>query len=176
VENSTENPTLFPDEVFTAVPPAAPNEGNGRPKGARNRRHRALQAVAQSQAPALLQRVINAAMNGDMMAAKIVMDRVWPKPRTAPIAVELPQVTTPEQLKTAMYDLLRRVASGELTTDDGAALVAMMKDMVAVEIATGRIDTPNVGELQTADPKAMLIERLLKVRQQKIAAATESTA
>ena len=146
--------------------PPAPNEGNGRPKGARNRKHKYLEAIAKNQAPALLQRVINAAMNGDMLAAKIVFDRIWPKPRTAPLSIELPSVTSPGELKTAMYDLLQRIAAGELTTEDGAALVGIMKDMLAVELATGRVVNPTpASEIGGADPKALLIERLLKMRE-----------
>src|SRR4029077_2128286 len=102
----------------------------GRPRGARNRKHRALEQAARSRALPLLAKVITAAENGDMMAAKIIFDRIWPKPRTAPIECELPKTETPADVRAAMLEVIQRVSRGELTADAGASLVSMMRDVL----------------------------------------------
>lgn len=78
----------------------------------------------------LLAKICDAAEKGDMMAAKIIMDRVWPRPRTAPMSCELPKTETPADVRAAMLDVLQRVSRGEITSDDGAALVSMMRDVL----------------------------------------------
>jgi hypothetical protein len=160
-----EQQTLDPEfEAIETPAPAseAPNDGNGRPRGARNRKHRALERVARSEAIPLLQTVINAAKNGDMMAAKIILDRVWPKPRTAPITLDLPATSTPADIRSAMHELLARVAQGELTTDDGAALIGMMKDMLAAHVIDARI-LPETAAVQTVDVRQTFADRLARV-------------
>ncbi len=139
----------------------APNNGKGRPKGARNRRHRALERVAQSEAIPLLQTVINAAKSGDMMAAKIILDRVWPRPRSAPINVDMPPTETPSDIRAAMHDLLSRVARGELTTEDGQALIAMMTDMLRAHSFEQNLPDANAGV--TIDVRGTFAERLARV-------------
>jgi hypothetical protein len=140
----------------------APNAGNGRPKGVRNRKHAALEAAARSRALPLLLKVIEQAEAGDMMAAKIVLDRVWPKPRTAPITLELPATETPADVRAAMMEIIQRVSRGEVTTDDGAALVAMMKDILdAHSIKTLSPDSDN--QSLSGDAKQIFSDRLARI-------------
>jgi hypothetical protein len=127
---NAQQPFLLDGFEPDQAPPAAPNAGNGRPKGARNRKHRALEQAARSRALPLLAKVITAAENGDMMAAKIIFDRIWPKPRTAPMVCDLPKTETAADVRTAMLEVLQRVSTGEITSDDGAALVRMMRDIL----------------------------------------------
>lgn len=136
--------------------------GNGRPKGARNRRHRELEQYARSRSLKLLETIVAAAEKGDMMAAKIIMDRVWPKPRTAPITLDMPKAETPADVRAAMLEIIQRVAAGEITTDDGASLVAMMKDILdAHSIKTLSPDSDN--ESLSGDAKKVFSERLAKI-------------
>jgi len=140
-------------EGFEPTPnQAPPNNGNGRPRGARNRKHRALEQAARSRALPLLAKVITAAENGDMQAAKIIFDRIWPKPRTAPITCELPKTETPADVRAAMLEVIQRVSRGELTADDGAALVAMMRDVLDAHsiktLSTDTDDTANAGDVR----------------------------
>jgi hypothetical protein len=145
-----------------AEPNQAPNNGNGRPKGARNRKHRELELYARSRSMRLLEKIITAAEAGDMMAAKIIMDRVWPKPRTAPIACELPKTETPADVRAAMLDVIQRVSRGEITSEDGAALVAMMRDVLdAHSIKTLSPESDN--DALTGDVRAIFQEKITKI-------------
>jgi hypothetical protein len=123
---------LFPE----VLPPRddddrrAPNGGNGRPRGARNHKHKILERIARQEAVPLLRSVIKSAMDGDMIAAKIIFDRIWPRPKSSPLQLQLPETKTPAELRAAMHDLLGRVASGAVSTEDGQAVVAIMKDIL----------------------------------------------
>lgn len=141
---------------------APPNSGNGRPKGARNRKHRALEQAARSRALPLLAKVIAAAENGDMMAAKIIFDRIWPKPRTAPIECELPKTETPADVRAAMLEVIQRVSRGEISADDGASLVAMMRDVLdAHSIKT--LAPENDNDALTGDIRQVFAEKLGRI-------------
>ena len=151
---------------------SAPNQGNGRPKGARNRRHRELEQYARSRSMKLLETIVTAAEKGDMIAAKIIMDRVWPKPRTAPITLDLPKTETPADVRAAMLDIIQRVADGEITTDDGASIVAMVKDILdAHSIKTLSPDSDN--ESLSGDPRKVFSDRLAKIIEARSTPADE---
>lgn len=147
-----EQATLIEGFEPTPNQAPAPNAGNGRPKGARNRKHRALEQAARSAALPLLAKVIKAAENGDMTAAKIIFDRIWPKPRTAPIQCEIPKTETPADVRAAMLEVLQRVSRGEITSDDGAALVSMMRDILDAHsiktLSTDDDDQANIGDVR----------------------------
>lgn len=116
-------PEILPPEEdeHRSTPP------KGRPKGSRNLRHYYLEKLAKDNAISLVRSVIAAANGGDMVAAKIILDRIWPRPRTAPIAVELPAVDSPAGIRDAMASALEQVFAGHISTDDGQALMSMLK-------------------------------------------------
>jgi len=153
---------LEPDEAPDQAPAGNSPIGNGRPKSARNRKHRALEAAARSRALPMLLKIIEAAEAGDMQAAKIVMDRIWPRPRTAPVTLDLPKTETPADVRAAMLDMIQRVAAGEVTTDDGAAIVAMMRDILdAHSIKT--LSPESDQESLSGDAKTVFTARLQKI-------------
>lgn len=131
-----------------------PNNGNGRPKLARNRKHRELENYARSRSMVLLEKICTAAEGGDMIAAKIIMDRVWPRPRTAPITCELPATETPADVRAAMLEVIQRVARGAISSDDGAALVSMMRNVLDAHsiktLSSPESDTESIaGDIRT---------------------------
>ena len=117
-------PEILPPEE---IEPSVPNNRKGRPKGSRNLRHYYLEKLAKDNALSLVRSVIAAANGGDMVAAKIILDRIWPRPRTAPIAVDLPAVDSPAGIRDAMAAALNQVFAGQISTDDGQALMSMLK-------------------------------------------------
>lgn len=119
---------LFPDEIITDKKEHfIPDNRTGRKKGSRNLRHYYLEKLAKDNALSLVRSVIAAANGGDMVAAKIILDRIWPRPRTAPIAVDLPAVDSPAGIRDAMASALEQVFAGQISTDDGQALMSMLK-------------------------------------------------
>src|SRR6476469_6230391 len=66
-------------------------QGNpGRPVGSRNKRTLLAEQILGEDVEAVARAVSNAAQNGDMQAAKIILDRLAPIRRGRPVQFELP--------------------------------------------------------------------------------------
>ena len=139
----------------------------GRPAGARNKKHRELEKYARSRSMELLAKICDAAEKGDMAAAKIIMDRVWPRPRTAPMSCDLPKTETPADVRGAMLDVLQRVSRGEITSDDGAALVSMMRDV---------LDAHSIRTLSGDDDKTAIAGDVRELVQKRLGRIIEARA
>lgn len=98
----------------------------GKPKGARNPVLVALDAIGSAAAKDVLAAAVKAAKSGDMRAAAILLDRCWPARKGRPIALEIPPVKTAADLPGALAAITAAVASGELTTDEGAAFASLL--------------------------------------------------
>ena len=164
-----EQTPLIPEVLPDRAP--APNNGNGRPKGARNLKHQALERAARSEALPILRKLIAQALEGDTIAAKIIFDRIWPRPKTAFVGLELPATRTPADLRAAMHQLLARVASGEIAPDAGAAFVSIMRDVLeAHRIATFGDDPAAANSDSSA--RDLLVARLTRAIEDRRIAET----
>ena len=57
----------------------------GRPKGARNKKTVIVEQIMSGEGAAITRSVITAALNGDMTACKIILDRIAPIRRGRPV-------------------------------------------------------------------------------------------
>lgn len=87
----------------------------GKPKGTRHRATVLLEALMQDGAEAVVSTVMNAAKNGDMQAAKIILDRLIPARKDAPISIDLPSINTANDAAAAMSGILSATCHGEIT-------------------------------------------------------------
>ena len=144
-----------------------PNNGNGRPKGARNLKHRTLERAARSHSLPIVMKMVEMALQGDTIAAKIILDRTWPRPRTALVALDLPQTNNPGELRAAMHNLLGRVANGEIPPDAGAALMQIMRDVLdSHKIQT--FDGAGAGEeTEETNARDLLATRLVRAIEER---------
>ena len=62
-----------------------------------------------------------------MTAARIVLDRLAPVRRGRPVQFNLPDADTAEGLSTAFAAVLRAVAGGELTPEEGMAVSSVLE-------------------------------------------------
>ena len=123
----------------TDLPPAnaKPNAGRwrrgesgnpaGRKAGSRNRATLALDAIGQVAGAEIVQRVIAEALDGNLFAAGLILQRVWPIRRGAPVRLALPSVETAADLPRAIAAVTAAVAAGELTPDEGSSIVTIME-------------------------------------------------
>ena len=89
---------------------------------------------------AVFQAVLTAAtQDGDMAAAKLLIDRVIPSRRGAPVSFHIRPLKTPEDCALAYADLLENVGSGRLTPEEAqtiSSIVAKRAELFAsVELA-----------------------------------------
>src|SRR5882672_12388418 len=145
----------------------------GRPRN--TTRFRTLEAMARKDAPRIVQTLINQAISGDVLAARLILDRVWPRPRTAPIDIQLPATANPAQLREAMHKVLAQVAAGDVDPAQGAAFVQIMREVLEAH----RIQTFDAtsNEIRTVDYRQQLTDKLLKAieERKRLAAAAEPT-
>jgi hypothetical protein len=83
----------------------------GRPSGSRNRASLILDKLGNEAASDILQAVIQQAKGGDVAAAKVILDRLWPPPRGRVLAFDLPAVAGLTDIKSAHIAILAAVGA-----------------------------------------------------------------
>lgn len=106
--------------------PGQSGNPNGRPKGSKSRHIMALEALAEGEVQAVVQAMIDKAKEGDAMAARSILDRVWPTRKGARIAFDLPEIGKAEDLPEAIAAVNRQVADGDMSPDEGALVVGLL--------------------------------------------------
>ena len=110
----------------------------GRPKGIVCQAK--LRAAILKDIPDIIETLTAAARNGDVAAAKLLMDRSLPalKPTTEPITFR-----SGENLAETGKAIMQAVSQGEMSTDQGAALISALAGLgrvIEVEELTRRIE------------------------------------
>jgi hypothetical protein len=77
---------------------------------------------------AIVTKVIVAAKNGDMSAAKILIDRILPPKRDRHISFTLPQIRSATDAASAMAAVINEVASGSITAAEAEGLSKLIGD------------------------------------------------
>jgi hypothetical protein len=75
--------------------------------------------------------VVDAAVKGDMAAAKIILDRIAPARRGRPVSFELPRIETPADIANALGAVAGAMAEGELTPDEAGAVAGVIEASAA---------------------------------------------
>lgn len=99
----------------------------GMAAGSRHKATKLLDAIGEAGAESVLQATLQAAQTGDMAAARIILDRVWPARKGRAVPLALPPIDTPADLRQAMAALLGAVAAGTITPDEGQAVAALLE-------------------------------------------------
>lgn len=116
--------------------PGQSGNPTGRPVGSKNRKSLLAQQL-EEQGSLVAQRVIEAALAGDMQAASIVLQRICPplRPQSAPVNFALnSQAPLAEQAQ----DILSAVASGSIDPETGRSLINCL-DTVAGLLQTDEL-------------------------------------
>ncbi len=98
----------------------------GRRPGSRNRATLAAEVLLDGEAEALTRKAVDLALQGDKMALKLCLERVFPQRRSRPVSFDLPRLDRTADLPDAIGSILQEVARGRLLLDEAAALIAMM--------------------------------------------------
>ena len=103
-------------------------KGNpGRPRGSRNKATLAAEAILDGEAEALARKAIELALNGDLQALRICLDRLLPPRRERPVRFTLPPIDTGADAGNVTAALISAVAHGELSPGEAASLVQMVE-------------------------------------------------
>jgi len=128
---ATKNTTRF--EKGTSGNP------NGRPKGSRNRSTLAAETLLDGEAEALTRKAIELALNGDLSAIRLCLERLIPARRSRVIQFDLPETSTVEDVVIAYDAVITAMADGEISPDEAATVAGVLeskrKAIETVELA-----------------------------------------
>lgn len=99
----------------------------GKPKGSRHRATQAIEAMLEGQQEALTQAAIDKALEGDVTALRLCLDRIAPARKDAPVSFDLPAIETAEDAAKAARAILRAVAEGDVTPLEAATVMAVVE-------------------------------------------------
>lgn len=99
----------------------------GKPPGSRHRATQAVQALLEGEAEALTRRAVERALEGDVTALRLCLERVAPVRKDPPVLFDLPSMQTAPDAVQAAGAVLSAVASGELAPSEGAHVMALVE-------------------------------------------------
>jgi len=101
----------------------------GRPVGARNKATLAVQALLDGEAEALSRKAVELALQGDLAAIRLCLERILPPRKDAPVEFTLPQVTSASDISQIQATIMQAVAEGRLTPMEGTNISAIAETM-----------------------------------------------
>jgi hypothetical protein len=104
----------------------------GRIPGVKNRATRLAEVLFDGSAEEICNVVIDAAKSGDMVAARLVIERICPPRKDRPISFHLPEVETSDDSNAAMAGLISSVAAGEVTPEEGNVVASLIEKHVRI--------------------------------------------
>lgn len=119
-KNGSTTDERNPDGTFAPGNP-------GRPRGARHKVTEAVQALLDGQTEELTQAAIDRALEGDVTALRLCLDRIAPARKDAPVSFDLPDIQTADDAADAARAILRAVADGEVTPLEAASVMAVVE-------------------------------------------------
>ena len=118
--SGSKTDTRNPDGTFAVGNP-------GKPKGSRHKATRAVEEMLEGQQEALTQTAIDKALEGDVTALRLCIDRIAPVRKDAPVSFELPEIETAEDAANAARAILKAVAEGEITPLEAATVMSVVE-------------------------------------------------
>lgn len=101
---------------------------SGKPQGTRNKATMMVLNLMEQGAEEITKAVIDAAKGGDLMAARLVIERLAPPLRERPINIDLPDTCTADGCSEAQNAILQAVGMGELLPGEGATLAGIVEN------------------------------------------------
>ncbi|BDY15014.1 hypothetical protein A9Q96_09465 [Rhodobacterales bacterium 52_120_T64] len=119
-KNGSKTDERNPDGTFASGNP-------GRPRGARHKITQAIEAMLEGQHEALTQAAIDKALEGDVTALRLCLDRIAPARKDAPVSFALPEIETAEDAAKAARAILKAIAEGDVTPLEAATVMAVVE-------------------------------------------------
>jgi len=118
--------------------PGQSGNPEGRLKGSRNKTTLAVEALLDGDAEALTKKAVELAKDGDIIALRLCLDRVFPVRRDKPVTFALRTIDSPEEAANAMADVLAAVAAGELMPME-ASEISKLVDVYVRSVETNEL-------------------------------------
>lgn len=128
----------------------------GKPSGLRHKATRAVEGLLNGEAEAITRKAIEAALEGDMTAIRLVLDRVAPARRDRPITADLPQLSNVSDASQLCLEVLRATVEGKITPEESvklASVVDVYRKVVEAAEFERRIEALEVAQQRTNDQR-----------------------
>ena len=100
---------------------------SGKPKGARHRVTRMAEHLMEGAAESVVHAVLAAARDGDMVAARLVLERIAPVRRGRPVSLPLPVVNSAGDVLAALGVTIQAMGDGDITPDEAATIAGVLE-------------------------------------------------
>jgi hypothetical protein len=117
-------------KASTRFKPGRSGNPAGRPKGSRNVTTVALETLLDGQAEALTKKAVELALDGDMAALRLCMDRILPPRKDRPVTFNLPAIKSAGDAAAVTSAVLTAVANGEITPADAGEIGKLVESYV----------------------------------------------
>jgi hypothetical protein len=112
--------------------------GKGRPVGSKSNAQVTLERIGQEQAEAVLNKMLENALNGDVQAQKYLLDRFLPSRKGTRIKLDLPEIKTVSDIDKASQYIIQQMGNGTISPEETQqihTLLTQRKDFIlATEI------------------------------------------
>jgi hypothetical protein len=102
----------------------------GKPRGARNKASVLAERMMAEDAEGVVNAVLASAKGGDMVAARIVLDRLYPVRRDNPVNFSLPPIESAADASRAMGSIFSAVSTGELSPLEAQTIAGVLESYV----------------------------------------------
>jgi len=99
----------------------------GKPPGTKHHATRLAEHLMEGAAEAVVHAVLAAARDGDMVAARLVLDRIAPVRKGRAVALALPPVETAADILAALGVTVAAMADGDITPDEAATVAGILE-------------------------------------------------
>lgn len=111
----------------------------GKPKGARNKSTLAAEALLEGSLDKICKRVEEEALNGNMQAAKMILDRFIPVRKDRVIKIDLPMISTCEDVLLVIGYVVNAVGNGTISPSEGESLSRTI-DLYSKALETNQLE------------------------------------
>jgi hypothetical protein len=107
--------------------PGQSGNPSGKPKGARHRATVFAEKLMEDETGDVVRAVINAAKGGDMVAARLVLERIAPPRKGRTVRFELPPIEKASDVLTGLSALIQAVSIENLTPDEATTVASLIE-------------------------------------------------
>ncbi len=99
----------------------------GKLPGTKHHATRLAECLMEGATESVVQAVVTAAQGGDMVAARLVLERIAPVRKGRPVSLPLPVVNTAADVLAALGATVTALADGEITPDEAATIAGVLE-------------------------------------------------
>ena len=107
--------------------PGQSGNPRGRPQGSRNKATLAVEQLLDGQSQALTEKAVEKALEGDMQALKLCLERICPPRKSRPIKIDLPKVETAADVTAAQSAVIAAMAQADITPEEANTIAGVLE-------------------------------------------------